>query len=74
MDDRVCGPSWTGPNCFFYMASSAAGLRVAESGVDCCVIGVVTIVLAIVYVASGLAIMISGFRSARFGCIAIATG
>mgnify|MGYP005825196969 CR=1 FL=1 len=37
-----------------------------ESGVDRCIIGIVTIVSTLVHVASGLAVAISGFRSARF--------
>ena len=50
------------------------GLRAAESGVDRRVLGVVTVVLTLVSVASGLVVAISGFRSARFACIVIATG
>ena len=42
------------------------GLRATESGVDRCVLGVVTIVLTLVSVVSGLAVAISGFRRARF--------
>ena len=49
-------------------------LRATESGVDRRVIGVVTIATTLVSVASGLAVTISGFRSARFACIVIATG
>ena len=40
--------------------------RAAESGIDCRVFGVVSIVLTLVSVASGLAVAISGFKSARF--------
>ena len=50
------------------------GLRATESGVDHRVLGVVTVVLTLVSVASVLAIAISGFRSARFACIVIDTG
>ena len=50
------------------------GLRPTESGVDSHVFGVVSIVSTLVSVASGLAIAVSSFRSARFACVAIATG
>ena len=43
-----------------------AGLGAAESGVDRCVVGIISIVSALVPVASGLAVAISGFRGARF--------
>ena len=48
--------------------------RAAESGIDHHVIGVVTVVSTLVSIASGLAVPISGFRSARFTCVVIATG
>ena len=51
-----------------------SGLGATESGVDCRVISIVIIASTLVYVASGLAVAISGFRSARFACIVIATG
>ena len=51
-----------------------AGLGATESGVDCRVIGIVTIALMLVSVASGLAVAISGFRSARYASIVIAKG
>ena len=50
------------------------GLRATESDVDHRVLGAVTVVSTLVSVASGLAVAISGFRSARFACIVIATG
>ena len=50
------------------------GLRAAESSIDCCVLGVVAIVVTLVSVASGLAVAVSGFRSARFACLVIAMG
>ena len=50
------------------------GIRATESGVDRRVLGVVTVVSTLVSVALGLAVAISGFRSARFACIVIATG
>ena len=50
------------------------GLRATESGVDRGVLGVVTVASTLVSVASGLAVAISGFRSARVACIVIATG
>ena len=49
------------------------GLGATESGVDCRVIGIVTVVLTLVPIASGLAVAISGFRGARSACIAAAT-
>ena len=50
------------------------GLRATESGVDRRILGAVTVASTLVSVASGLAVAISGFRSARFACIVIATG
>ena len=50
------------------------GLRATESGVDRRVVGIVTAASTLVSVVSGLAVAISGFRSARIGCIVIATG
>ena len=50
------------------------GLGATESGVDRRVLGVVTIASMLVSIASGFAVAISGFRSARFACIVIATG
>ena len=49
-------------------------LRATESSVDRRVLGVVTVASTLVYVVSGLAVAISGFRRARFSCIVIATG
>ena len=51
-----------------------AGLGAAESGVDRRVVGIIIVVSTLVSVASGLAVAISGFRSARFACIVVATG
>ena len=51
-----------------------ARLGAPESGVDCRVVGTITVVSTLVSVASGLAVATSGFRSARFACIVIATG
>ena len=50
------------------------GLRATKSGVDRRVFGVVTAVSTLVSVASGLAIAVSGFRSAMFAFIVIAMG
>ena len=36
------------------------GLRATESGIDCCVFGVITIFVTLVFVASGFAVAISG--------------
>ena len=51
-----------------------AGLGAAESGVDRRVVGIVTAVLTLVSVASGLALAILGFCSVGFACPIIATG
>ena len=51
-----------------------AGLGAAESGVDCSVVGIIIVVSTLVSVASGLAVAISGFRSARFAWIVLAMG
>ena len=74
MVDRVFGPSWMSLNCFFKWLFSLTGLGATESGVDRRVIGIVTVVLTLVPVASGLAVAISGFRGARFACTIAATG
>ena len=50
------------------------GLIATESDIDYRLFGVVAIVSMLVSVASGLAVAISGFRSARFTCVVIATG
>ena len=50
------------------------GLRATKSVVDRRVFGVVTIVSTLMSVASGLAVVVSGFRSARFACIVVTTG
>ena len=42
------------------------GLGATESGIDSRIFDVITIILTLVSVASGLAAVISGFRSARF--------
>ena len=42
------------------------GLRATKSGIDSRVVGVIAIISMLVSIASGLAIAISGFRSARF--------
>ena len=42
------------------------GLGATESGIDGRVFGVIAIISTLVYVASGLVVAISGFRSARF--------
>ncbi len=56
------------------MDFSADGLGATESGIDGRVFGVIAIISTLVSVASGLAVAISGFISARFACIVIATG
>ena len=50
------------------------GLRATESGVDRRIFGVVTIVSTLMSIASGLVVAVSGFRSARFTCVVVATG
>ena len=51
-----------------------AGIGAIESGVDRRVIGIVTVASTLVPVALRLAVVISGFRGARFACIIIASG
>ena len=48
------------------------GIRAAESGFDGHVFGVVAIIMTLVFAASGLAVVISGFRSSRFAGGAVA--
>ena len=50
------------------------GLRATESGVNRRVFGVITVVSTLMSIASGLAVVVSGFRSAKFTCIVVATG
>ena len=45
---------------------SLTGLGATESGIDGRVFGVIAIILTLVSIALGLAVAISGFRSARF--------
>ena len=62
------------PDCFFYMASSANRTWSTESGVDCRVIGVVSIASAFVSAASELAVAIFGLGGARVTCNILAMG
>ena len=50
------------------------GLGATEFGVDRHVIGIITVASTFMSIVSGLAVAISGFRSARFVCIVITTG
>ena len=50
------------------------GLRATESSIDRRVFDTITVVSTLMSIASGLAIAVSGFRSARFACIVVATG
>ena len=50
------------------------GHGATESGVDRRVLGIITVASTLMSVVSGLAVAISGFRSARFACILITTG
>ena len=50
------------------------GLGATESGVDCRVVGIVTVASTLVPVASGLAVAVFGLRGASFACSVIATG
>ena len=50
------------------------GLRATESGVDRRILGVVTIVSALVSIASRLVFVIFNFRGADVACILLATG
>ena len=56
------------------MASSADRTWTAESGVDCSVIGIVTIALVFVSTASELAIAIFDLGGACFACRVVAMG
>ena len=44
------------------------GLRATESGIDRSVLGAITVVSTLMSIASGLAVAVSGFRSAKFAC------
>ena len=50
------------------------GLRATESGVDRRILGVVTVVLALLYIASRLVFVAFNFRSAGVACSVFATG
>ena len=50
------------------------GLGVAESGVDHCVFGIVSVALTLVFVALGPAVCVPCFRSARIAGTIAATG
>ena len=58
----------------FIRLLSLTGFRAAESGIDCRVIGIVTVASMLVPIASGLAVAISGFRGVGVACIVFATG
>ena len=60
MSDRVCGADWTSLDCFFEWLFPLSGFRASESGIDCCVFGVVAIVAMVVSIASWPAVAISG--------------
>ena len=63
------------PNCSFERLLPLVGLGATEFGIDRRVVGIIiTVASTLVSVASGLVVAISGFRSARFACIVIATG
>ena len=49
-------------------------LGATESGVDRRVLGIITVTSSSMFVASRLVVVVSGFRSARFACVVIATG
>ena len=50
------------------------GLRAIESGVDRCILGVVTVVSAVVSIAPRLVFVALNFRGAGVACIVFATG
>ena len=50
------------------------GLRATDSDVNRRVFSAITIVSTLMSIASGLAVAVFGFRSARFACIVVATG
>ena len=74
MGDRVCGPGCKALIISFIWLLPFIGLRATESGVDRRVLAVVTVASTLVSVASGLALAISGFRTARFACVVIGMG
>ena len=49
-------------------------LRATKSGIDRRVFDAITVVSMLMSITSGLAVAVSGFRSARFACIVVATG
>ena len=51
-----------------------SGFRAAESGIDCRVLGVITVVLTLVSVVSRLVFVAFNFRGAGVACIVFATG
>ena len=53
---------------------SLTGLKATESGIDRRVFGVITVISTLMSIASGLAVAVSGFRSAMVACIVVATG
>ena len=53
---------------------SLTGLGVTESGVDRRVFGIVSVALMLVFITSGPAISVPGFRSARVAGTIAATG
>ena len=50
------------------------GLRATESGIDSRVFGVIAVVVALVSVATWLAVAVSGLRCARVACCVVVTG
>ena len=49
-------------------------LRAPESGIDCRVLGVITVVSMLVFIASRFVVTISDFRGADIFCIVLAMG
>ena len=58
----------------FIWLLSLTRLGAIESGVDCRVVGIVTVASMLMPIASGLAIAIFSLRGASFACSVIATG
>ena len=51
-----------------------SGFKAPESGIDYHVLGIISVASTSMFIASGLVVAVSGFRSARFACIVITTG
>ena len=70
MGNRVCGPGWMVLIVFLVRFLPLARLGAAESGVDCRVVGIITIALAFVSVMPELAVTVLNLKGACLaGCV-----